>query len=1303
MNQLPVRSSKLAKTLAIAQASILMLAIISMSVPSFAIAAVTATDAPTGTTAPTAPTDPTPPCTPATPATPAIPATPDIPANADHGLIPGHPLIPGTPGTPGTCPLTDTPPASCTITSDTTTLANGVPSVATYVHPVWTTIPGATWIWKTLFVDTGLVPDTTTFTKQVSLASAPTSATLTIAADNTYTVLVNGVAPSCDGTQLDNFSGTDTCAVTNLTSGTNNLTFTVTNTAGDADPTANPAGLDYKLDVTGASCGEVPPPVDQCTNIDGIQSIVPDGYTANADHFCSPIVVAPTCNADTELLTNGNFEAPTVTSGDGWDLFPSGTPGLGWMVSWFSPVGGQPATANIELQKSGLFGWLPSLGGLTQWAELDSDWNKNGGGIHQSATDLSQDVPTIVGDTYTFSYDFSPRPGTAQSENKAEALAGGVVIGTSGPTDGSALPNTSWTSQSFSFVATSTTTHIEIRDAGTPNDSIGALVDNASVRCTPTRPVNKIHVVASKVVCTDEKDLPNWGAGGHGPIGATTAADWVAAHDAKHGGTCHLEDGWNFQWGNSSTGDGGNATIGEVAGYTSFGPTVSGVASTDIPMSSAGSEVHLREVLQNGFIPFTYDAASSTPDGNNVSAEFYCADDALHYDNWDFIRNPVAGANYYCVAFNAPKVVTPTKFKVHVFKYLWNGETANQISNSFEGPQFPMIATYSIAGIGTNLNPGDGYALGNGGGAAGSDGGLLYAANTIPLSAGDTYGTHEVTGGNSVVVANSEECTPGKYSLNGYKVGDTLSAAESAAISGTAPNFLSISKDEYVIVVNTACPSGGGGNGGASLHIIKKTIGGDGKFNFNVTNNGFGEDATTHTSATTNDGTGQTNVNVTSGQHDVTENVPEGWHLDSVHCVYDDESIGESIHNGEFITVDKGDSVITCTFTNSKMTETNETIVVKAADLDSTSANPLVVLADGLNKWFFYNDTTDVVDNTLGSFVTGPSTAPLGTGSAEMTDAAANSRPDIATFQFSGTPLANITSLAFSSYSHSGVAGPNESPYLVFNVDFTGSSGAFQKRLVYVPANNMVSVPQDAWVTNDTIQSGAGNWVYSGATWPAPLSGAGATPKTWAQILAAYPNARLLPAGGFMGVRVGEPGPATYTGDVDKFVIGIKTGFNTDTKTFDFEPTAKVTGGGGPAQITSGGSGGGGGGGGSPLTPTVAGASTSTPNSCSPIITEFLKFGWKNNPEQVKLLQQFLNDNLGLHINVTGFFGPMTFSAVKVFQKQQWENVLKPWFGLPGSGIDNQNDPTGFVYQTTKWRINNIVCPGSEAFPDHLN
>jgi hypothetical protein len=31
-----------------------------------------------------------------------------------------------------------------------------------------------------------------------------------------------------------------------------------------------------------------------------------------------------------------------------------------------------------------------------------------------------------------------------------------------------------------------------------------------------------------------------------------------------------------------------------------------------------------------------------------------------------------------------------------------------------------------------------------------------------------------------------------------------------------------------------------------------------------------------------------------------------------------------------------------------------------------------------------------------------------------------------------------------------------------------------------------------------------------------------------------------------------------------------------------------------------------------------------------------------------------------------------------------------------------QNNATGYIYQTTKWKINSILCPGVEAFPDTL-
>ncbi|GHO46902.1 hypothetical protein KSX_50650 [Ktedonospora formicarum] len=202
-----------------------------------------------------------------------------------------------------------------------------------------------------------------------------------------------------------------------------------------------------------------------------------------------------------------------------------------------------------------------------------------------------------------------------------------------------------------------------------------------------------------------------------------------------------------------------------------------------------------------------------------------------------------------------------------------------------------------------------------------------------------------------------------------------------------------------------------------------------------------------------------------------------------------------------------------------------------------------------------YNDTNDTIDNTLGSFVVGPGTPPHGRGSIQFTlDPSPYNRKNIATYQFSSTSLASITQMSFGAYSHSGVAGASESPFLNFNVDFTGTSTSFQGRLVYVPSANG-SVPQDTWNTFDTINGGNALWTWSrygsnGNKWPDNNT---SQYRTWNAIKAAFPNARILPGDGWLGIRVGEPGPNGYTGNVDFFTLGTTTG---GTTTFDFEPLA---------------------------------------------------------------------------------------------------------------------------------------------------
>lgn len=108
--------------------------------------------------------------------------------------------------------------------------------------------------------------------------------------------------------------------------------------------------------------------------------------------------------------------------------------------------------------------------------------------------------------------------------------------------------------------------------------------------------------------------------------------------------------------------------------------------------------------------------------------------------------------------------------------------------------------------------------------------------------------------------------------------------------------------------------------------------------------------------------------------------------------------------------------------------------------------------------------------------------------------------------------------------------------------------------------------------------------------------------------------------------------------------------------------------------------------------PQVLGASIS---SCSIYLSDYMRKGGAASSSQVTKLQIFLNA-VGIKLPVSGLFDDATDQAVRAFQLQHKAEVLTPWFT---AGIVPHDNPTGWVYQLTRWKINNIVCPGSEAYP----
>jgi hypothetical protein len=219
----------------------------------------------------------------------------------------------------------------------------------------------------------------------------------------------------------------------------------------------------------------------------------------------------------------------------------------------------------------------------------------------------------------------------------------------------------------------------------------------------------------------------------------------------------------------------------------------------------------------------------------------------------------------------------------------------------------------------------------------------------------------------------------------------------------------------------------------------------------------------------------------------------------------------------------------------------------------AAATSTVVVNQANINNWLFYNDENDVVDPTLGSFVSGPGTTPLGTGSAQIS-VSGTQRRNLATYQFSGTPLAAITTMKYSTYNPSAGNGgsPNRAGYLNFNVDFNGSD-TFQRRLSYIPAINGTVIQND-WQEWDTINGGNALWLYSGPTWPGTAI-PGNTARTWNDILTSYPGVRMKVTDSFLGIRVGEPYADGYTENIDAFKFGTSAG----TTQFDFDPATTIS------------------------------------------------------------------------------------------------------------------------------------------------
>jgi PEP-CTERM motif len=206
------------------------------------------------------------------------------------------------------------------------------------------------------------------------------------------------------------------------------------------------------------------------------------------------------------------------------------------------------------------------------------------------------------------------------------------------------------------------------------------------------------------------------------------------------------------------------------------------------------------------------------------------------------------------------------------------------------------------------------------------------------------------------------------------------------------------------------------------------------------------------------------------------------------------------------------------------------------------SAGEVLVDPANMGTWIFQQDpgTTGA-----GSFVTGPGTPPLGTGSAQLSETDLASSEILFNYLTDvGTPLSQITALSYSEYIASNSGDDDLAPSLQFNVNINSSTTAYQGRLVYEPYFTNTLTP-GTWQSWNTM-TGA-DWWFSSMSFNNGCTQA--NPCTWAQVLADYPDVVINNTVGGFGFKVGSRWPS-FVGNVDDLTITVSS----VSTTYNFDP-----------------------------------------------------------------------------------------------------------------------------------------------------
>jgi hypothetical protein len=223
--------------------------------------------------------------------------------------------------------------------------------------------------------------------------------------------------------------------------------------------------------------------------------------------------------------------------------------------------------------------------------------------------------------------------------------------------------------------------------------------------------------------------------------------------------------------------------------------------------------------------------------------------------------------------------------------------------------------------------------------------------------------------------------------------------------------------------------------------------------------------------------------------------------------------------------------------------------------------NQVINQSDAAARGFAFAQETP---NGSGAFVNGPNGSD-GSGSARLTVDSTGGEA-LENGLFAGTRFDHLSFLSYKTYQ--AAAGPNATT-LQFDADYDATDGstAFQGRAVFEPSlSGQTPVTNETWQTWNPLTAPSGWWQTGNAIVGGVNVGQACTqasPCSFAQLLAAYPDAAVRPITGQLGgqpiaggiwLKAGSGWTPSFTGNVDSLTTAVNVGGVNGTVTYDFEP-----------------------------------------------------------------------------------------------------------------------------------------------------